>query len=107
MNEVQTFHRIMIRLIKCSIVLILYFFHTSGTFAQQMFRSVSLEVVSALRRSPADDTLSFMIRKERKTFFDRQAVRIELAPTIFFTASALTWGERKSIRSKRNRYIPG
>lgn len=107
MNEVRTFHRIIIRLIKCSITLILCCFCASETFAQQTFRPVALEAVPASPRSLADDTLSFMIWKGRKTFFDRQAVRIGLAPTIFFTASALTWGERESIRRKRNRYIPG
>ena len=90
MNEVRTFHRIIIRLIKCIITLILCCFCASETFAQQTFRPVALEVVPASPRSLADDTLSFMIWKGRKTFFDRQAVRIGLAPTIFFTASAVT-----------------
>lgn len=39
-------------------------------------------------------------------FFQTKAVKIGLAPTIFFAASAATWGERENIREIRNRYIP-
>ncbi|MGO3240606.1 MAG: phosphatase PAP2 family protein [Sphingobacteriaceae bacterium] len=39
-------------------------------------------------------------------FFQRDAVRIGLAPAILFAASAATWGSREKIREVRNRYIP-
>src|SRR5690606_1917679 len=32
--------------------------------------------------------------------------RMSIAPILFLTASAATWGERKEIREMRNRYIP-
>ncbi|MGJ7030798.1 phosphatase PAP2 family protein [Niabella hirudinis] len=44
---------------------------------------------------------------ERKPFFEKQAMEIGFAPALFLAASAATWGEKKSIREVRNRYLPG
>lgn len=56
---------------------------------------------------PANQDTSLLPPGENnKRFFDRNAVKIGLAPAIFFTASGLSWGERKNIREIRNRYIP-
>ncbi|SDC83970.1 phosphatase PAP2 family protein [Niabella drilacis] len=44
---------------------------------------------------------------ERKPFFEKQGVEIGFAPALFLAASAVTWGEKKSIREVRNRYLPG
>ncbi|MCF3111050.1 phosphatase PAP2 family protein [Niabella sp. CC-SYL272] len=49
---------------------------------------------------------AFRIR-EHKPFFEKQAVEIGFAPALFLAASAVTWGEKKSIREVRNRYLPG
>ena len=106
MKELQAFHRAKILLDKNIITLFLCLF-TSVTFAQQQHHPLPLEVSPVLSEQIADDTLSLLLRKDQNRFFDHRAVRIGLAPTIFFTASALTWGERESIRRKRNRYIPG
>ncbi|MBO9591653.1 MAG: phosphatase PAP2 family protein [Niabella sp.] len=43
----------------------------------------------------------------RKPFFEKQGVEIGFAPALFLAASAVTWGEKKSIREVRNRYLPG
>lgn len=43
---------------------------------------------------------------QKVSFWQHDAVRIGLAPTIFFAASAATWDSRKNIREIRNRYIP-
>lgn len=43
---------------------------------------------------------------QKKSFWDRQAVRISIAPAALFAGSAITWGERAEIRKLRNRYIP-
>lgn len=43
---------------------------------------------------------------EKKPFFKKEWVKKSIAPTLLFTASAATWGERKNIREIRNRYIP-
>jgi len=45
--------------------------------------------------------------RERKPFFEKQGVEIGFAPALFLAASAATWGEKKSIREVRNRYLPG
>jgi len=39
-------------------------------------------------------------------FWQSKGVQITIVPVGLFTASALTWGERKEIRKFRNRYIP-
>ncbi|MDO4703772.1 phosphatase PAP2 family protein [Tannerella sp.] len=106
MKGLPTFHRAKALWVKNMLALSLYLF-TSVTFAQQQHHLLSLPVSPVSSGQIADDTVSLLLRKERKAFFDHRAVRIGLAPTLFFTASALTWGERESIRRKRNRYIPG
>nr|WP_255577420.1 phosphatase PAP2 family protein [Elizabethkingia sp. JS20170427COW] len=54
------------------------------------------------------DTLSTSSFEQpvKKTFFQKEGVRMAIAPTVLFAASAATWGERKHIREIRNRYIP-
>lgn len=41
-----------------------------------------------------------------KPFFEREGVKMSIAPAVLLTASAVTWGERERIREIRNRYIP-
>lgn len=58
---------------------------------------------------PVDDSTMVLQQDhiiQKKTFFQKDAVRIGFVPLLFFTASAATWGERKEIREIRNRYIP-
>lgn len=43
---------------------------------------------------------------KKKSFFEKDAVQIALVPTLFFTASGLTWNSKEDIREQRNRYIP-
>lgn len=43
---------------------------------------------------------------QRPGFWSSDFVKGSIAPVTLFTASALTWGERKEIRTLRNRYIP-
>lgn len=43
---------------------------------------------------------------KRKSFFEKDAVQIALVPTLFLTASALTWNSKEDIREQRNRYVP-
>lgn len=43
---------------------------------------------------------------ENKPFLQKEWVKKSIAPTILFTATAATWGERKNIREIRNRYLP-
>lgn len=43
---------------------------------------------------------------KKKTFWQRDAVQISIAPAAFLAASAAVWGERREIREFRNRYIP-
>lgn len=56
----------------------------------------------------ADNSLGTetVIPNEKKTFFQKEGVKMSIVPVLFFTASAATWGERKEIRQMRNRYIP-
>lgn len=49
---------------------------------------------------------SLLISTKKKSFLKSDAFRIGFIPSLFFTASASTWGERKNIRAIRNRYIP-
>lgn len=42
----------------------------------------------------------------KSNFWNSDLVQGSIAPATLFTASALTWGERKEIRKLRNRYIP-
>lgn len=50
-------------------------------------------------------TINFNL-KEKKSFFEQDAVKIALVPTIFFGASATVWNSRKDVKEVRNRYIP-
>ncbi len=43
---------------------------------------------------------------DKKPFFQRDGVKMSVAPLVLFAASAATWGEREQIREMRNRYIP-
>ncbi len=52
------------------------------------------------------DSLSLINPEVKKPFFQREGVRMAIAPTLLFAASAATWGEREHIREIRNRYIP-
>lgn len=45
-------------------------------------------------------------KPQKVSFFQHDAVRIGLAPTIFFIGAAATWNSREDIREIRNRYIP-
>jgi len=49
---------------------------------------------------------SLALENVKKSFFERDAMRIGLPPAIFFAASAATWSSREKIREVRNRYIP-
>ncbi|MEH6309177.1 phosphatase PAP2 family protein [Olivibacter sp. CPCC 100613] len=49
---------------------------------------------------------SLALEKVKKSFFEKDAVRIGLPPAVFFAASAATWSSREKIREVRNRYIP-
>ncbi|MDR0228327.1 MAG: phosphatase PAP2 family protein [Flavobacteriaceae bacterium] len=49
------------------------------------------------------DSLKF---KPKKTFWERDAVQIGFVPTLFLTASAITWKNKEEVREIRNRYIP-
>lgn len=44
--------------------------------------------------------------EEPKRFFEKEGVKMSIAPALLFTASGLTWGEKEQIREIRNRYIP-
>lgn len=52
------------------------------------------------------DTDSLTDSFNKTPFFQTKAVKMGLAPAIFFAASAATWNERENIREIRNRYIP-
>lgn len=44
--------------------------------------------------------------EEKKSFFQKDVVKMSAAPVLLFAASAATWNERQHIRELRNRYIP-
>lgn len=69
-------------------VLILLFLQQTLVFAQD-----SLAVNSYYNNDKVDFTEGKWINKA-------------IAPSVFFTASAISWGERENIREIRNRYIP-
>src|SRR5690554_1289417 len=41
--------------------------------------------------------------EEPKRFFEKEGVKMSIAPALLFTASGLTWGEKEQIREIRNR----
>ncbi len=62
-------------------------------FGQQ----VTLDSLSLLKKS---------VPMPKESFVQKNPLSLAVVPAAFFTASALTWGERKNIRAIRNRYIP-
>lgn len=53
-----------------------------------------------------EDSLIEIPSSASKSFFEKEGVRMSIAPVLLFTASAASWGEREHIREVRNRYIP-
>lgn len=49
------------------------------------------------------DSLNF---QPKKSFWEKDATQIAFVPSLFFTASAVTWKNKEEIREVRNRYIP-
>ncbi len=68
-----------------------------------------LSAQDSLSTSMNFDTASLtqqIMATNKKSFFQKQGVQMAIAPALFFSASAATWGERREIRKLRNRYIP-
>lgn len=80
------------------------FFSSALAFSIQ-----SLDAQDSIKIQPITST-SLLLEKDNssnsKKFFQKDGVKMSIAPLILFSASAGTWGERKKIREMRNRYIP-
>lgn len=55
---------------------------------------------------PQLEGVTKLVKPEKVSFFQHDAVKIGLVPTIFFAGAAATWNSRDDIREIRNRYIP-
>ncbi|MCL7986648.1 phosphatase PAP2 family protein [Sphingobacterium sp. lm-10] len=87
---------LMYLILRLRIVFVAILLVNTSTYAQ----SLSSKNAPFLHRD------SLAVENIGKSFFKKDAVRIGLTPTIFFAASAATWGSRENIREIRNRYIP-
>lgn len=77
-------------------------------FSQEIITPAILAVDSVNCPAPIfKDSLFLKIPQSRQNIFHHEFTKVGFVPGLFFTAAAATWGERKSIRRIRNRYVPG
>lgn len=66
----------------------------------------TLLVFNLPKTQTRDSLYSSYYTPEKTPFFQKNWVKMSIAPALLFGASAATWGERQHIRELRNRYIP-